>query len=144
MLRAVVGAVGPVLARVPAALLLRDPAAGARAFDRALEAIPRESEGRVRGARTPSARIHQCAVEMSAFFRRVRQHLSRMLAGFVALALLRRAARGRWADEVRGAVAPETGHWLPDENPGFVSQQLLTFFSDRTVGAAAGKGDKKP
>src|SRR6266850_2125309 len=86
------------------ALLLRDPAAGARAFDRALEAIPRESEGRVRAARTPSERIRRCAVEMNALFRRIRPHLSRMIAGFVALALLRHAARGRWADQVRGDV----------------------------------------
>jgi rifampicin phosphotransferase len=104
VLRAVVAAVGPVLARVPAALLLRDPAAGARAFDGALEAIPKESEGRVRAAGTPSERIRRCAVEMNALFRRLRHHLSPMLAGFVALALLRRAARGRWADEVRGDV----------------------------------------
>jgi pimeloyl-ACP methyl ester carboxylesterase len=33
------------------------------------------------------------------------------------------------ADNVKGAVAPETGHWLPDENPGFVSRQLLAFFA---------------
>ncbi|HYS09021.1 MAG TPA: phosphoenolpyruvate synthase [Myxococcales bacterium] len=104
VLRAVVSVLGPVLARVPAALLFRDPAAGARAFDRALEAIPRESEGRVRAARTASERIRRCAVEMNALFRRIRPHLSRMLAGFVALALLRRAARGRWADQVRGDV----------------------------------------
>ncbi|KGM33434.1 alpha/beta fold hydrolase [Inquilinus limosus] len=31
------------------------------------------------------------------------------------------------ADDVRGAVAPETGHWLPDENPGFVSRHLIAF-----------------
>ncbi|WP_343717814.1 alpha/beta hydrolase, partial [Inquilinus sp.] len=32
------------------------------------------------------------------------------------------------ADDVSGAVAPETGHWLPDENPGFVSRHLVAFF----------------
>jgi pimeloyl-ACP methyl ester carboxylesterase len=32
------------------------------------------------------------------------------------------------ADDVRGGVAPNTGHWLPDENPGYVSRQLLAFF----------------
>lgn len=34
------------------------------------------------------------------------------------------------ADRVSGAVAPETGHWLPDENPGFVSRHLIAFFRD--------------
>lgn len=31
------------------------------------------------------------------------------------------------ANDARGGVAPETGHWLPDENPEFVAQQLLGF-----------------
>jgi pimeloyl-ACP methyl ester carboxylesterase len=38
------------------------------------------------------------------------------------------------ATNVRGAVAPDTGHWLPDENPTYVSQQLLTFFGGGTIG----------
>jgi len=32
------------------------------------------------------------------------------------------------ASDVRGTVAPDTGHWLPDENPAFLSDQLLAFF----------------
>jgi pimeloyl-ACP methyl ester carboxylesterase len=32
------------------------------------------------------------------------------------------------ASDVRGGVAPDTGHWLPDENPEFLSEQLLAFF----------------
>jgi hypothetical protein len=28
------------------------------------------------------------------------------------------------ASDVRGAVAPDTGHWLPDENPEFLTAQL--------------------
>ena len=31
------------------------------------------------------------------------------------------------ASDVRGGVAPDTGHWLPDENPTFLAQQLLEF-----------------
>lgn len=31
------------------------------------------------------------------------------------------------ANDVRGGVAPETGHWLPDENPDFLTRQLLEF-----------------
>ncbi|MGH9898104.1 MAG: alpha/beta fold hydrolase, partial [Pyrinomonadaceae bacterium] len=34
------------------------------------------------------------------------------------------------AINVRGGVAPNTGHWLPDENPDFLSRQLLAFFGD--------------
>ncbi len=30
--------------------------------------------------------------------------------------------------DVRGGVAPDTGHWLPDENPEFLTQQLIAFF----------------
>src|SRR4051812_10778268 len=30
--------------------------------------------------------------------------------------------------DVRGGVAPDTGHWLPDENPEFLTSQLLDFF----------------
>jgi pimeloyl-ACP methyl ester carboxylesterase len=32
------------------------------------------------------------------------------------------------ATDVRGGVAPDTGHWLPDENPEFLTAQLLEFF----------------
>jgi pyruvate,water dikinase len=101
---AALGILGPVLARVPPALLFRDPAAGAAAFDRALEVIPRESERRVRAASTPAERIRRCAIELNALFTRIRIHLSRMVAGFVSLALLRRLARGKWAEHVRGDV----------------------------------------
>ncbi len=40
------------------------------------------------------------------------------------------------ASDVRGGVAPDTGHWLPDENPEFLTAQLLTFLqgSSRTQG----------
>jgi pimeloyl-ACP methyl ester carboxylesterase len=34
------------------------------------------------------------------------------------------------AVDVRGGMAPHTGHWLPDENPAFLAQQLLDFFHD--------------
>lgn len=32
------------------------------------------------------------------------------------------------ATNVQGGVAPNTGHWLPDENPDFLSKQLIAFF----------------
>jgi len=41
------------------------------------------------------------------------------------------------ATNVRGDVAPRTGHWLPDENPTYVSQHLLAFFAGGTTGSTA-------
>lgn len=35
------------------------------------------------------------------------------------------------ATNVEGGVAPDTGHWLPDENPEFLSQRLSAFFGTR-------------
>lgn len=37
------------------------------------------------------------------------------------------------ASDVRGGVAPNTGHWLPDENPDYLSKQLLTFFGNNAT-----------
>jgi pimeloyl-ACP methyl ester carboxylesterase len=36
------------------------------------------------------------------------------------------------ASDVHGGVAPNTGHWLPDENPEYLSRQLLAFLGDNT------------
>ncbi|KWO45943.1 alpha/beta hydrolase [Burkholderia sp. MSMB1459WGS] len=36
--------------------------------------------------------------------------------------------------DVRGAVAPNTGHWLPDENPAFLTRQLIDFFREAAPG----------
>ncbi|MCA0058344.1 alpha/beta fold hydrolase [Mesorhizobium sp. B261B1A] len=36
---------------------------------------------------------------------------------------------------VRGGVAPDTGHWLPDENPEFLTKELVAFFSQIYRGA---------
>jgi pimeloyl-ACP methyl ester carboxylesterase len=33
------------------------------------------------------------------------------------------------ASNVVGGTAPDTGHWLPDENPEFLSQQLIDFLT---------------
>jgi phosphohistidine swiveling domain-containing protein len=104
VLRGVLRALGPVAMRVPGAVLFRDPAAGAAAFDRAVEEIPRESAERVRAASTPAGRIRQCAVEMNALFSRIRRHLPHVIAGAICLGLLRRLARGRWAEGVRSDV----------------------------------------
>ena len=30
--------------------------------------------------------------------------------------------------DVRSVVVPDSGHWMPEENPQFVSRQLLDFF----------------
>jgi pimeloyl-ACP methyl ester carboxylesterase len=39
------------------------------------------------------------------------------------------------ARESADDVAPETGHWLPDENPGFVYRHLITFFHGQAENA---------
>jgi hypothetical protein len=104
VLRAVLRVLGPVAARLPGALLFQDPAAGAAAFGRALDSIPRESSERVRAASTPAARIRQCAIELNSLFWRVRRHVPRMIAGFISLALLRRLSRGRWAEHVHADI----------------------------------------
>ncbi|WGD50052.1 alpha/beta hydrolase [Bradyrhizobium sp. CB1650] len=51
--------------------------------------------------------------------------------GMVEVAMAREIAQ-----DVRGGVAPDTGHWLPDENPEFLAAQLLTFLHqpNRTQG----------
>jgi phosphohistidine swiveling domain-containing protein len=104
VLFAALRALGPVFLRIPAALLVRDPAAGAAWFERALDEIPRESRARVHAAPAGAARIRQVMAELNAIFWRIRRYLSRMVSGFIAFGLLKRAMRGRWADAVRGDV----------------------------------------
>jgi phosphohistidine swiveling domain-containing protein len=104
VLRAALRILGPVAARLPGAVLFQDPAAGAAAFGRAFEQVPRESAQRVHAAGTPGDRIRRCAIEVSAIFVRIRRHLPRMIAGFICFGLLRRVARGKWADRVRDDV----------------------------------------
>jgi phosphohistidine swiveling domain-containing protein len=95
---------GPVAVRLPGALLVHDPAAGAAAFHRALDDLPREIAGRVQRAAPRAERIRRCAAELNGIFRRIRRYLPSMIAGFTSLALLRRLARGRWAYKVRPDV----------------------------------------
>src|SRR5262249_33454117 len=102
--RMMIRALGPVLLRVPGAVLVHDPAARAAAFQRALVELPRETAERVSSAATRADRIRRCTVELNALFWRVRRYLSSMIAGFVSLALLKRLARGRWANDVRADV----------------------------------------
>ncbi|CAL1238952.1 alpha/beta fold hydrolase [Candidatus Methylocalor cossyra] len=32
------------------------------------------------------------------------------------------------AENARIVVVPHSGHWMPEENPAFVAEQLLAFF----------------
>jgi pyruvate,water dikinase len=104
VLHGAVRTLGPVIGRVPVALLLRDPARGADRFGRVIVSIPREAEARVRREETPPGRIRQLANELSMIFVRVRRHLAWILAGVIAHLLLSNLARRRWADAVRGEV----------------------------------------
>jgi len=36
----------------------------------------------------------------------------------------------RVADDVRGGVAQDCGHWIPEERPDWVVEQLLGFFGE--------------
>ena len=104
LLGGVLRILGPVLARVPGALLLHDPVAGAADFGRAVIAIPRDAGARIRAAPTPADRIRQSARELDSLFGRVRRHLARVAAGFIALGWLGRVARHRAFQQVSGDV----------------------------------------
>jgi rifampicin phosphotransferase len=104
IVRAVLRVLGPVAARLPSAVLFRNPAAGVASFERELERIPHESSQRIQNADTPGGKIRQCAVELNAMFVRLRSRLPTMIAGFISLGVLRQLARGHWADSVRGDV----------------------------------------
>jgi pyruvate,water dikinase len=96
--------VGPVLARVPAIVFVRNSAAGATRFTRAVEEIPREARARIAAGSTPGDRIRACAAEMNAIFWRVRRYLPWLGGGVIAHRLLTRLVRGAWADGVRDDV----------------------------------------
>jgi len=104
MFAALLRIVGPVVGRFPAVLLIQDPVAGARRAHHGIEAQQAAARERIRGAPTPAARIRQAATELSATFAPVRRHLARLGGALLAHSLLRRLARGRWADGVRDQV----------------------------------------
>jgi pimeloyl-ACP methyl ester carboxylesterase len=39
------------------------------------------------------------------------------------------------AQDVRGVIVPLSGHWIPEEQPGFVIDQLFNFFGNSTNGS---------
>jgi phosphohistidine swiveling domain-containing protein len=96
--------IGPVMGRVPAMLLIRDPAARARALGRALVTLPRELHERVAARATPRDRLHQYTHELDGMFARLRRYLPSLMSGVIAHKLLARLARGAWAGDVRGDV----------------------------------------
>jgi pyruvate,water dikinase len=95
VLRGAARILGPLLVRVPGALLWNDPEHGAAAFQRALSVIPEQSALAIRGGPTPAARIRQCGIELASTFARVRVHLPRLLSGVIAQRIL--------------------AHWFPDD-----------------------------
>lgn len=36
------------------------------------------------------------------------------------------------ATDVRGGVVPDSGHWIPEERPAFLTDQLFKFFANTT------------
>jgi pimeloyl-ACP methyl ester carboxylesterase len=39
------------------------------------------------------------------------------------------------ATDVRGGVVPDSGHWIAEEQPEFLIEQLVNFFGNRTNGS---------
>jgi pimeloyl-ACP methyl ester carboxylesterase len=39
------------------------------------------------------------------------------------------------ATDVRGGVVPDSGHWIAEEQPDFLIEQLVNFFGNRTNGS---------
>jgi pimeloyl-ACP methyl ester carboxylesterase len=39
------------------------------------------------------------------------------------------------AENVKGVTVPLSGHWIPEEQPGFVIDQLFKFFGNSTNGS---------
>jgi pimeloyl-ACP methyl ester carboxylesterase len=39
----------------------------------------------------------------------------------------------RVAEDVRGGLVPNSGHWVPEEQPDFVAAQLLDFFAEEAA-----------
>jgi pimeloyl-ACP methyl ester carboxylesterase len=37
------------------------------------------------------------------------------------------------AQDVRGVIVPNSGHWIPEEQPQFVIKQLANFFGGKTT-----------
>ena len=103
-LRLAARTLGPVFVRVPGRVLLRDPARGAADFARVVDDFPSAFAERLRATRGASDRVRRCAQELNEVFWRIRRHLSQLIAGFAAIALLKRSVRGRWADGVRDDV----------------------------------------
>jgi pimeloyl-ACP methyl ester carboxylesterase len=52
------------------------------------------------------------------------------LAGEACLGPLTKQCLELAADDVRGGVIPQCGHWIGEERPDFVAEQLLAFFAE--------------
>jgi len=51
------------------------------------------------------------------------------LGGEFSLGEITNKLYGAVAEDVRGVVVPECGHWVAEERPGYLIDQLLAFFS---------------
>jgi pyruvate,water dikinase len=98
-----VSLVGPLVRRVPGAMLVADPDATRRAWERLLEEIPAQARARVEAV-TPDERLRQTQRELGALFGAVRPSLKAIPAGILAHRALARLAQGAWADRVRGDI----------------------------------------
>lgn len=101
---AVARILGPVIRRVPAALLFSDPVVRAKRADQALTEYALAVRARIAARPTSAARIRQSAVEINAAFSQVRVHLAPLVAGLLAHRILATVAKGSWAEGVRDEV----------------------------------------
>jgi pimeloyl-ACP methyl ester carboxylesterase len=51
------------------------------------------------------------------------------LGGELCLGEITKKLYGAVAENVRGGVIPECGHWVAEERPEYLNDQLLTFFA---------------
>jgi hypothetical protein len=63
-----------------------------------------------------------------------RKDLSIRLNSAVALSFKRLLLTWRLlATNVSGSVVPDSGHWIPEERPSFLTEQLFAFFGGNTT-----------
>lgn len=104
LMHAAFGIVGPIFLRVPGILLMGDPDARARGFDKAVEEIPAAAASRIRSRASLPERVRQCVVEMNSVFGSLRPFLASLASGLFAHRILAWWSRAEWARDVRDEV----------------------------------------
>lgn len=104
LMHSALGIVGPIFLRIPRNLLIGDPDARARGFDKAVEEIPAAAASRIHAGASVPERVRQSMVEMNSVFGSLRPFLASLASGVIAHRILAWWARGEWARDVRDEV----------------------------------------